>query len=166
MLAYVQPSPDIPVIRDAIDKVAAASGLGVHLPIVVDARDDFNWPWAWYLRKYENITFLETDEQFQPPPNSVVLVSWRNRARVDIDPALFAEGIRYHHRWWFPEDYRGLDSAQVIREMFDPKSWENWRHYFIDRTPPSGLPALDAVAYFPRDSRYSEVLSAVVHKDR
>jgi uncharacterized protein (TIGR03663 family) len=166
MLAYVQPSPDIPVIRDAIDKVAAASGLGVHLPIVVDARDDFNWPWAWYLRKYENLTFLETNEQFQPPPGSVVLVSWRNRARVDIDPALFAEGIRYHHRWWFPEEYRGLSSAQVIRDLFDPAAWENWRRYFIDREPPSGLPALDAVAYFPRDSRYSEVLSAVVHKDR
>jgi uncharacterized protein (TIGR03663 family) len=166
LLAYVQPSPDIPVIRDAIDKVAAVSGLGVHLPIVVDARDDFNWPWAWYLRKYENITFLETDEQFQPPPGSVVLVSWRNRARVDIDPALFAEGIRYHHRWWFPEEYRGLSSAQVIRDLFDPASWENWRRYFIDRTPPSGLPALDAVAYFPRDSRYSEVLSETIHKNQ
>jgi uncharacterized protein (TIGR03663 family) len=166
LLAYVQPSPDIPVIRDAIDKVAAASGLGVHLPIVVDARDDFSWPWAWYLRKYENITFLETDEQYQPPPGSVVLVGWRDRARVDIDPALFTEGIRYHHRWWFPEDYSGLDSAQVMRDLLNPKSWESWGRYFIDREPPSGLPTLDAVAYFPSDSRYSEVLSAAIHKER
>lgn len=165
LLAFVQPSPDIPVIRDAIDQVAAASGLGVHLPIVVDARDDFNWPWAWYLRKYENITFLTTDEQYQPPPGSVVLVGWRDRALVDIDPTLFTEGIRYHHRWWFPEEYRGLDSAQVMRDLLNPQAWESWVRYFIDRETPGGLPALDAVAYFPSDSRYSEVLSAAIHKE-
>ena len=166
LLTYVQPSPDIPVIRDTIDQVAAASGQGVHLPIVIDAKDDFNWPWAWYLRKYENISFIDTNEQFQPPAGSVVLVSWRNHTDVDIDPALFAEGIRYHHRWWFPEDYRGLSSAQVMGELFDPGAWDNWRDYFFDRKLPSGLPALDAVAYFPRSDRVSEVLAASIHKEQ
>jgi hypothetical protein len=164
LLVYVQASPDIPVIRDAIDQVAAASGQGINLPIVIDARDGYSWPWAWYLRKYEKLSFEEIDKGFEPPPGSIVLLNWRNHTRVDLDPALFMEGIRYHHRWWFPEEYRGLSSAQVLGELVKPASWESWRRYFIDRTPPSGLPALDAVAYFPRDARYSEVLSATFHR--
>ena len=64
MLVYVQSSPDIPVVRDAIDKVAAASGEGVHLPIVVDSKDDFAWPWAWYLRKYDNLTIKDIDKDY------------------------------------------------------------------------------------------------------
>lgn len=164
MLVYVQSSPDIPVVRDAIDKVAAASGEGVHLPIVVDAKNDFAWPWAWYLRKYENLTIQDIDKDYEPPAGSVVLASWQDNAFLKIDPSLFTEGTRYHHRWWFPDGYRGLSSAQVLRELFDADAWQNWGRYFIDRTLPQGIPALDAVVYFPRNVRYSEVLSATLHK--
>ena len=165
LLAYVQPSPDILLVRDAIDRLAAVSGQGAQLPVVIDAGDSFNWPWAWYLRKYENLTFVE-DGEIEPPPGSVALVSWRNRTDIVADPALFGEELRYHHRWWFPEEYRGFSSADILRQIFDPDCWDNWARYFIDRTPPGGLPALDAVAFFPRDDRVSEVLSSTIHKER
>ncbi|MGD0766405.1 MAG: hypothetical protein ABR978_08915, partial [Dehalococcoidia bacterium] len=164
MLVYVQPSPDIPIIRDAIDKVAAASGEGVDLPIVIDSRDGYSWPWAWYLRKYEKLTIQNIDDGYQPPAGSVVLVSYQDSTHLKMDPSLFTEGTRYHQRWWFPEDYRGLSSAQVLRKLMDTTSWESWRRYFVEKTPPSGIPTLDAVAYFPRDVKYSEVLSAALHK--
>jgi predicted membrane-bound mannosyltransferase len=164
MLDYVQSSPDIPVVRDAIDKVAAVSGEGVNLPIVIDATDDFSWPWAWYLRKYENLTIQNIDKDYTPPPGSVVLAKWQDNSYLKIDPTLFTEGTRYHHRWWFPVDYQGLSSQQVVREMFDASAWEKWGRYLADRSLPEGLPALDAVVYFPRDPRYSEVLSATLHK--
>ena len=164
MLVYVQPSPDIPIVRDAIDQVAAASGEGDKLPIVVDSTDDFAWPWAWYLRKYENLTIQDINKDYTPPAGSVVLAKWQDNAYLQIDPTLFTEGTRYHQRWWFPTDYEGLSSAQVVREMFDSSAWQNWGRYFLNRTLPSGLPALDAVVYFPRDVQYSEVLSAALHK--
>jgi len=164
MLVYVQSSPDVPVIRDAIDKLAAASGEGTHLPIVVDATDDYAWPWAWYLRKYDNLTIQELGQGYEPPAGSVVLASWQDSANLKIDPALFTEATRYHHRWWFPTDYQGLSSAQVLRDLFDGGSWQNWARYMLDRTLPGGIPAMDAVVYFPRDVRYSEVLSATLHK--
>jgi len=164
MLVFVQSSPDIPVVRDAIDKVAEVSGEGVDLPIVIDSRDDYSWPWTWYLRKYEKLTIQDIGDGYQPPAGSVVLVSYQDSKRLKMDPSLFTEGTRYHQRWWFPEDYSGLSSAQVLRELVDTDSWESWRRYFVKKTPPSGIPALDAVAYFPRDVRYSEVLSAALHK--
>ncbi len=164
MLVYVQSSPDVPVIRDAIDRVAAASGEGTHLPIVVDATDDYSWPWAWYLRKYDNLTIQEIGQGYEPPAGSVVLASWQDNAYLKIDPALFTEATRYHHRWWFPTGYQGLSSAQVLRDLFDAGAWQTWGRYMLDRTVPGGIPALDAVVYFPRDVRYSEVLSATLHK--
>jgi uncharacterized protein (TIGR03663 family) len=164
MLVYVQSSPDVPVIRDAIDKVAAASGEGTHLPIIVDATDDYSWPWAWYLRKYDNLTIQELGQGYEPPAGSVVLASWQDNAYLKIDPALFTEATRYHHRWWFPTGYQGLSSTQVLRDLFDAGAWQTWGRYMLDRTVPGGIPALDAVVYFPRDVRYSEVLSATLHK--
>ncbi|MGA2285998.1 MAG: flippase activity-associated protein Agl23 [Dehalococcoidia bacterium] len=164
LLDFVQTSPDVPVVRDAIDAVAAASGEGDHLPIVIDATDDFSWPWAWYLRKYDNLTIQNIDKDYTPPPGSVVLAKWQDNSYLKIDPTLFTEGTRYHHRWWFPTDYRGLSSSQVVRELFDASAWETWGRYLADRSLPQGLPALDAVVYFPRDVRYSEVLSSTLHK--
>jgi len=164
MLVYVQSSPDVPIIRDAIDEVAAASGEGVHLPIVVDASDDFSWPWAWYLRKYDNLAIQELGDGYEPPAGSVVLASWQDNDYLKIDPELFTEATRYHHRWWFPTQYQGLTSAQVLGEFFDAGAWQIWGRYLLDRTVPGGIPALDAVVYFPRDVRYSEVLSATLHK--
>ena len=164
MLVYVQSSPDVPIIRDAIDKVAAASGEGAHLPIVVDSTDDYAWPWAWYLRKYDNLTIQEITKDYEPPAGSVVLASWQDNAYLKIDPSLFTEATRYHHRWWFPTEYSGLSSGQVLRELFDADAWQVWGRYVLDRTLPQGIPALDAVVYFPRDVRYSEVLSATLHK--
>jgi hypothetical protein len=101
---------------------------------------------------------------YEPPAGSVVLASWQDSAGLKIDPALFTEATRYHHRWWFPTGYTGLTSAQVIRDFFDGGSWQNWGRYLLDRTLPEGIPAMDAVVYFPRDVRYSEVLSATLHK--
>ena len=163
MLVYVQSSPDIPVIRDAIDKVAAASGQGTHLPIVIDATDDYAWPWAWYLRNYDNLTVQELGPGYEPPAGSVVLASWQDSANLKIDPALFTDATRYHHRWWFPTNYTGLSSAQVLRDLFDSGSWQIWGRYLLNRTLPAGIPAMDAAVYFPRDVRYSEVLSATLH---
>ena len=164
MLVYVQSSPDVPVVRDAIDAVAAASGEGTHLPIIVDATDDYSWPWVWYLRKYDHLTIQELGDGYEPPVGSVVLASWQDNAHLKIDPALFTEATRYHHRWWFPTGYQGLSSAQVLRDLFDAGVWQTWGRYMLDRTVPGGIPALDAVVYFPRDVRYSEVLSATLHK--
>ncbi len=164
LLDYVQTSPDVPVVRDAIDKVAAASGEGYHMPIVIDSTDDFSWPWAWYLRKYDNLTIQPINKDYTPPTGSIVLAKWQDNLYLQIDPTLFTEGTRYHHRWWFPTDYQGLSSSQIVREFFDKSAWETWGRYLADRSVPSGLPALDAVVYFPNDVRYSQVLASTLHK--
>ena len=118
----------------------------------------------WYLRKYDNLTIEPIAQGYKPPAGSVVLASWQDNTNLKIDPALFTEATRFHHRWWFPEQYGGLSSGQVLREMFDRDAWQTWGRYVLNRRLPQGIPSLDAVVYFPRDVRYSEVLSATLHK--
>ncbi len=164
MLDYVPSSPDVPIVRDAIDKLAAASGEGNHLPIVIDARDDYAWPWAWYLRKYDNLTIQDLDPGYHPPAGSVVLSSWQDTTNLTIDPSLFTEGVRYHQRWWFPTSYSGFTSRQVLGDLLKPSSWQVWGNYILDRKLSEGIPALDGVVYFPREVQYSEVLAASLHR--
>jgi uncharacterized protein (TIGR03663 family) len=164
LLQYVQSSPDIPIIRNAIDELAADSGEGNHLPIVIDANDDYAWPWAWYLRKYDNLTIQSLNPGYVPPEGSVVLASWQDSSSMTLDPGHFTDGIRYHHRWWFPASYAGFSSQQIILDLFNPGSWRTWSNYILDRKLPEGLPTLDAVIYFPKEMPYSEVLAASLQK--
>jgi len=61
-----------------------ASGKSGHLPTIVDSTDDFAWPWAWYLRKHDNLTMRELGQGYEPPVGSVVLASWQNNASLSL----------------------------------------------------------------------------------
>jgi streptogramin lyase len=160
MLVYTQTSPDIPQLRDRIDTLAEESGLGRALPIVVDSVDGFSWPWAWYLRDYTNVQYLEVTSNFKPPPDAVLLLARSGAANVD------QAGYRvtpYRHRWWFVEEsyrklgpgeglgdvlklpdnvFNALTSSRTLGDLWD---YWLWRREVTPRT----VGSVDAIAYFP-----------------
>ncbi len=150
MLVYTQSSPDIPVLRDEIDRVAAASGLGHDLPIEVDS--ELSWPWVWYLRDYNHVGYPSFSGDYQPPTGTVLLVWDENASGLSLSPDSFSEGVPFTLRWWFPEygTYRDLTVEDFFADLFDPAAWDAWRGYFIDRELVPALGTLDAVAYFPQ----------------
>jgi len=147
LLVYTQTSPDVPRLRDAIEEVAEASGLGRDVPIVVD--NELTWPWVWYLRDYRNKSYPSSFEE-PLPDGAILLISKSNVPSLDLDPALYDSGEPFRLRWWFPEDYRVLTRDNFREVLFNPSTWDTWRDYFVDRTPPAPLGSLDAVAYFPK----------------
>lgn len=153
LLVYTQTSGDIPVLRDKIEKYAKESGLGKNVPIVVDSADGYTWPWAWYLRDYKAVQYPQVTANFQPPPNSIVLANKNNAVNVQTNGA-YGEPITYHHRRWFPEAYRGADGAYSTRDffsdLFSPSALNDWRKYWVQRTPPAELGTVDGVAFFPK----------------
>ena len=119
MLIYTQSSPQITEVMDDIEALAAATGKGKYLPIAVDGRDSFAWPWAWYLRDYKCVaypdmssgdpgrSFCEGVEQ----PYVVLLVNNASTGAVEqwIDEneaGSYGAPLEYPHRWWFPETYK------------------------------------------------------------
>lgn len=154
LLVYTQTSGDIPKLRDKIDQFAKNSNLGDRTPIVVDSADGYTWPWAWYLRNYKAVQYPQIGSNFQPPPNAIILANKNNAANVKVDGTQYETPISYHHRRWFPEEYRGADgkysSRNFFSDLFSLSSLNTWRKYWVSRTPPNDLGTVDGVAFFPK----------------
>ena len=148
LLVYTQTSPDVPRLRDAIEKVGKATGLGRDVPVVVD-QDELTWPWVWYLRDYRNVSYQAiTNEPLTE--SAILLINKSNVGNLQLDPAQYDSGQPFRLRWWFPESYRTLNRHNFMDVLFSPNTWNTWRNYYVSRTPPAPLGSLDAVAYFPK----------------
>ena len=151
LLVYTQTAPDVPALRDRIDTLAAESGLGRNLPIVVDNADGFAWPWAWYLREYNSVSFISVaSPDYEPPAGAVLLISGSHLA--SIDPSGYDQSP-YKHRWWFAETYRGLTFSSAASTLTSADGLRGLGDFFINRRPLTNATSgsTDAVAFFPTD---------------
>jgi len=151
MLVYTQTSPDLLRLAQHIERAGAATGNPTGVPVAVERAAGFNWPWAWYLRDYNSVRFTSFDgENPQVDPAwSVVLVHERNMAT--LEPALgegYQPGIRIKHRWWFPENYRGLTPGKFLASFVDRQAWRVAMDYFLHRKLRTSLGSEDAYVYF------------------
>jgi DNA-binding beta-propeller fold protein YncE len=177
-LVYTQTSPDIPKIMHDIEQYSSESGLGFNQPIVVDSADAFSWPWAWYLRDYHQVSFTDlsayTTETaaYRPSPNSILLLNDADQAVMQQFRGQFGTGIPYHHRWWFPEDYRGTTATSLLASLAHGSTWSSWwgllaGAHGIVKPPAAEAPGIhvigsvDSTAYFPTDYVPGTGISAV-----
>ncbi|MGE5595628.1 MAG: flippase activity-associated protein Agl23 [Hyphomicrobiales bacterium] len=139
MLIYTQSSPDIPDIMASINQLAETSGKGHNLPIAVDSADSFAWPWAWYLRDYKAVSYVDMSNGAPKGEFEVLLVNKANEDKVNDTIAasgtLYGSPQPYPHRWWFDERYK---SAMRV-DQFDctakagecgPFRLATWKHIF------------------------------------
>jgi predicted membrane-bound mannosyltransferase/DNA-binding beta-propeller fold protein YncE len=149
MLVYTQTSHDIPDLRDRIDALAKRSGLGHNLPIVVDNADSFAWPWAWYLRDYHSVSFVDIGADYQPPAGAVLLINRSNANKIDASQY---SQTPYKHRWWFNETYRELSFKDAGNVLLHSSSRSSLIHFFFYRRDPATTTgSIDGVAFFPND---------------
>lgn len=151
-LIYAQGSPALNVMRDNISKLAATSGQGTDLPVVIDPKGNI-WPWPWILRNHRGYGSPNFDEGYTPPANAVVFVSTANQATMQPYLADYNEGIPYTHMWWFPEFYKGLSRGSFLSDVFQGDLIGTWRRYFIDRAVNGATAGPDMIAYFPKGSK-------------
>ncbi len=167
MLIYTQSSPDIPRIASQIDQLAKATGLGYNLPIAVDSSDSYAWPWAWYLRDYKRVGYIDFANGVPQGDYQVLLVNLTHNEQVKQNLAssgntMFAAPVEYPHRWWFDERYKSamavppgtactglagdcgplrIDTWKRIAEGITSEGWlSTWANYWRDH---------DADAIFP-----------------
>ena len=172
MLVYTQTSPALEQAVDEIDRYAAATGNGQHLPLTIDNAQGFAWPWHWYLRDYTNVEYrcmggesvcgegspVVTDEN---PPRGLIMALNTNSSS-NIRTAEWgsdtANRVRIPLRWWFPEEayrgehyYDGLGVGDIARGVIDPGAWSTIWTYWTLREPPWRLGSSDIYVYFPSD---------------
>ena len=157
LLVYTQTAPDIPKVMEDIRRLGEETGKGRDLKITVDSTDGFSWPWAWYLRDYTAVGYpcLGSDTGCQgiikEPDADVVLLAARSQLVAGGYMSAYGEPVRYKHRWWFPESYRGLDAKTIFEGIFQRESWCRVAKYFLAREFGQGIGSVDAYAYFPKD---------------
>ena len=165
LLIYTQSSGDIPLLRNNIDDLARATGLGYQLPIAIDSTDSYAWPWAWYLRDYKRVSYIDMGTAPNVADFQVILVNTANTSKVNdallsAGGANFGGAITYHHRWWFDETYKNelstgpWDTATLgtVKDGIFGGGWlPTWFHYWLNHDPGSARPngSTDGVAFFP-----------------
>lgn len=156
LLVYTQSSPQLHDIQRQIEELARTSGMGKNLPVTVDATEAFTWPWAWYLRDYKNVGYPELSSYRNNAnllnslqPGSVLLAEFANSDIGVLRSDIYGPGQQYKHRWWHPEDYKGMTTAKFFAKLREADSWRYWGAYFLHRTPRPALGSIDAVAFFP-----------------
>ncbi|MFB3093724.1 MAG: flippase activity-associated protein Agl23, partial [Dehalococcoidia bacterium] len=114
LLVYTQTSPEVPDVMERIEEIAQTSGRGLDLLVIVD--NTYTWPWAWYLRDYR-IRYESFDDEFEPPPDAVLLIARENEGKVAPFLDRYQEPVPYRLRWWFPEVYRGIGRGNLWLAM-------------------------------------------------
>ncbi|MEO8538430.1 MAG: flippase activity-associated protein Agl23 [bacterium] len=177
LLIYTQSSGDLAKVANEIDALAKASGMGYDLPIAVDSADSFAWPWAWYLRDYKSVSYVDFSSGGVPAGDfQVILVNASNIGKAQdhvANASAFQYGApqKYPHRWWFDETYKYAMSAtpngictglqgdcgphhvatwKHIFNGFVHRGWtEIWLKYWRDHDPGRPNGSVDAYAFFP-----------------
>jgi uncharacterized protein (TIGR03663 family) len=149
-LIYTQSSPDIPVLARQIEAYAATHGGKENLPIVVDASESMSWPWAWYLRDYQRVSY-EDSVTAGALSEGAVLLLWRTtEASSGTIGAGYATAEPYVHRWWFNEDgYRSLTLGGVLEGILDGSTPRNVASFYWRGDERWRIGKLDGIAFFP-----------------
>ena len=154
MLVYTQSSPALHALAKEIDAIAALTGEREEMKITIDSHEAFTWPWAWYLRRYENVDYPDfgTGDPPKDPTAKVAVINSRNNEKVAASYAEnYSEPRRLVHRWWFNEDYKELTTGDFFRTIINRNAWRGAVDYFLYRKRPEGIGGVDSYVYFRND---------------
>ena len=114
-LVYVQTTHDVPFIVNEIERIAAQTGQGKDMKILLDNgwgdgdHEAVSWPFEWYLRDYHNRRYYT--KTIDPSTNLAdypVLIA----RDTNLDPIQTELGQytcqSYKLNAWFPEDYKAF----------------------------------------------------------
>tara|TARA_B100000401_G_C52467232_1_gene559381 strand:+ start:102 stop:572 length:471 start_codon:yes stop_codon:yes gene_type:complete len=153
MMIYTQTSPHLHKVSKTIDNIAFKSLEDESIRISVDTTDAFAWPWHWYLRKYENVSFDDHSQNINIDDVSILILSYKNDLK-SYNRNNFIEKQKFPHRWWFPEKYKNIQFIDVILTLFDKTRWGNSIDYFIYRKLEHDLGSIDSYLYVRDEYNY------------
>lgn len=153
ILVYTQTSPALADLAHEIEAAASLTGDGADLRVTIDGSSGFTWPWTWYLRDYNQVSYpnLGFSRPDGPSDSAVAVVHTRNEniakpAYVDN----FTEGRQFPHRQWFPETYKNTTFNQFFDTLIRPSRWRNALNFFLYREMTQEIGSEDAFVYFDR----------------
>ena len=153
MIVYTQTSPDLARLFRQVEQTGKAQGDRTGTPILIDQASGFSWPWAWYLRDYTRVGYIDYPAAAESAVDkSVLVIHANNKPDTDVlSSDDYTRGFRIAHRRWFPETYRGLTLGKFLGGFVDRAVWRRSMDYFLYRKLQPQLGSEDAYVYFSRD---------------
>lgn len=151
MLVYTQTAPDIHNLAKEIERVAELTGDREEIKVAIDIRDAYSWPWQWYLRRFNQVSFTDhtSDESSVGDDRLIAVINENNNAKaIPKLPDGFSDGRQLVHRWWFPENYRNVTPGTVFDTLLDRNRWAGTVDYLLYRKLSNPLGTIDSYVYF------------------
>ncbi|MCA1644986.1 MAG: SMP-30/gluconolactonase/LRE family protein, partial [Chloroflexi bacterium] len=119
-LIYVQSTPDVPFITNEIERIAAQTGQGKDLKILLDNgygdgdHEAVSWPFEWYLRDYKNRRYYTKtiDPNINLAEYPVLLARDTNLDPIHNELTQYTCQT-YKLNAWFPEDYKAFAATDT-----------------------------------------------------
>ena len=153
-LIYTQTSQDIRQVALEIKRAGELTGEGTKIPVTIDDSDSYAWPWQWYLRHEERVTWVNLGDEnaFVPTDGKVAVINARNIHRVEpLYGETYTAGRRIQHRAWFPERYKGLEPEEFFNTIWHRDQWRDSIRFFVYRELPENIGSVDSYVYFSDD---------------
>lgn len=140
LIVYTQTTPELINVLSFIETTSEITNKGEMIHIVIDQTNGFTWPWIWYLRDYQNVSYpsgFKNTTQLSNNPD-IVIVHENNLSDIQKlqNIATFADKIVLRHRWWFPEfdeTYRDLTPQKILRILTNRQSIRSLTNYWLYR---------------------------------
>ena len=95
---------------------------------MIDQTSGYTWPWAWYLREYKNVNYINNFSNFESVSlnRKVIIIHEGNLDKVsDVLDNNYRTPLKMRHRRWFPADvYRNFKIKDAFKSIF-------WKKIFI-----------------------------------
>lgn len=154
-MVYTQTSPQVHSFINEIHNISQITNLGYDLPIEIDTRDGFAWPWQWYLRHYTSVSYQDHSDGtgITSDERKVVIINERNRESfLEKSPNHLRENRKIIHRWWFPEEtYRNKNIVDLATQLSDKSRVRNLMEFFVYRKMNNRLGTISSFVYFHED---------------
>ena len=141
MIVYAQTTPDLLNVLALIEKTSESTNQNLDIELIVDQTSGFTWPWIWYLRDYQNVSYPTGFQDITELPNSpkIVISHEKNLPEIQnlIDLDRYSEQMLLRHRWWFPEfdgTYRNINPRKIVTILTNRKSIQKVLNYWINRS--------------------------------
>ncbi|CAA9513797.1 MAG: hypothetical protein AVDCRST_MAG69-2642 [uncultured Solirubrobacteraceae bacterium] len=125
LLVSTQSAEDVLGIRDRVLALAErrVSAGGPPLTVTVDTSQGATFPWAWYFRDLESVSYVDLSLPGTASPGSDVLVA-TDASRQRLAPELAGyEARQFGFRVWWVRDYGPLGPVSALEWIATREPW-------------------------------------------
>ncbi len=122
LLVYAHSGPAVKTTMEDIGYIASRHPDGNRIPIVYD--EESTWPFVWYLRDYDNLTYITTEGIRNNPSQleGALIVIVGETKNADVERYLGDDYYKYDYirLWWPMQEYFNLNFERV-NNLFEPQ---------------------------------------------